>query len=680
MAKTEKEPEKKPEYYYVTTPIYYANGRPHIGNTYTTTLGDALTRFYRFLGRDVFFLTGTDEHGDKVQQAAAKEGKTPLEFTNEVADLFKRTWADLGIEYSRFIRTTEPEHVKYVTDILSAVHEKGDIYFGEYGGLYCVGCERFLTEKELVDGKCSQHQTVPQYVKEENYFFRMSKYQDQLVKYLTEVNPDFIRPAGYRNEVLGMLREPLEDLCISRPKSRLTWGIELPFDKNYVTYVWFDALINYLTGINYPDGKNAKSFWAESEHLIGKDILKPHAVFWPTMLMAAGIPLYKNLSVHGYWITESGKMSKSLGNVVDPLEIKKKYGMDVYRYFVFREMAFGLDGTFSYEALDGRYNSDLANNLGNLVSRSLAMVHKYREGKVTKATAVGELEQKVQLDAVECVERVAECIKKMEVNRAMESLWSFIAGMNVYIDRSKPWVLAKEEKSDAVSAQKLDTVLYTILEANRVIAGLLTAFMPETSEKILKFLGFEGKKLTAEQTSKAVKEWGRLSVGGVVGVGETLFPRTDQTPEAESAKKTNSKDGKESKKGMEASTAAKNSESSNSETKTATEGLISFDDFSKVQLRVGQIVAAERVEKAEKLLKLKVDVGEAEARQIVAGIAKFYSPEELIGRKVVVVVNLKPAKLMGVESCGMLLAASDDAGNLELVVPGSVVAPGGKVK
>ncbi|MCC6220277.1 MAG: methionine--tRNA ligase [Deltaproteobacteria bacterium] len=653
------------ERYYVTTPIYYANGHPHLGNTYSTTLADSLTRFNRFLGKEAFFLTGTDEHGDKVYQAALAANKTPLDFTNEVSDLFKSTWKELGLEYSRFIRTTEPEHKRVVQMILSRIYEKGDIYFGDYGGLYCVGCERFLTDKELVDGKCPDHQVEPKYVSEKNYFFRMSKYQESLIEHITKVAPDFIRPTRYMNEVLALLREPLEDLCISRPKSRLTWGIELPFDSNYVTYVWFDALINYLSGVDYPDGDNFRKFWPVSEHITAKDIVKPHGVFWPTMLMAADIPLYRHLNVHGYWVTPTGKMSKSLGNVVDPLAIKERHGMDVFRYYVFREMVFGLDGTFSMPSLETRYNADLANNLGNLVSRSLAMVHRYRKGEVPESKLEDPMDLELKDHALACIGRVKEAVQAMEIHRALEHIWVLIDAVNVYIDRTKPWILAKGQ-GDVSSKIRLDNVLYVQLETIRVIAGLLTAFMPDTSVKILNLLGFRGEEIKAEQDWRAVSEWGRLRSKTFVNEAEILFPRLEDEAKVKSHSKEEFK--------LEQSTV--NTAASPSETSN----FVSYDDFSKVSLRVGQILEAERVIKSDKLLKLSVDLGELSGpRQVIAGIGKSYQAEELIGRKVAVVANLNPRKIMGLESYGMLLATSDAMGKLHLLEIDEAVSPGSSI-
>jgi len=605
------------------------------------------------LGRDTFFLTGTDEHGDKVQQAAEKQGKTPKQFTDEVSSKFESAWKELGLVPSRFIRTTDEDHRQNVQKILQKIYDQEDIYFGEYGGHYCTGCERFLTEKELVDEKCPDHQTKPEWVSEKNYFFKMSKYQDQLLAHIKD-NPAFIRPERYRNEVLGLLREPLEDLCISRPTSRLSWGIPLPFDENYVTYVWFDALVNYLTGINYPDGEKALERWQNSEHLIGKDIVKPHGVFWPTMLLAAGVPLYKNLTVHGYWNTPSGKMSKSLGNAVDPLEVKKQVGMDVFRYFVLREMTFGLDGSYSGEALETRYNADLANNLGNLVSRTLSMVHKYRDGLVPECPKLSKESEQLKTNALSCFSEMGEFIEKREFHKAASRVWELVDLVNVYIDRSKPWALAKDE----ANAEKLNETLCCQLECIRIVAGSLIPFMPDTAPKILAFLG-----LKVEVKPEFFDSFEYLKPGAKVEKGEALFPRLEVSkeavPEAKIAEKTKTK-GK----------------------KKVTEekaGLIGFGDFQKIELTVGQVMEASKIEDADKLLKLQVDLGQDDRRQIVAGIAKHYQAEELVGRKVAVVSNLKPAKLRGEISEGMLLAASDDAGNLELVYPGDLIRVGGKI-
>ncbi|MCC6933236.1 MAG: methionine--tRNA ligase [Deltaproteobacteria bacterium] len=651
---------KENKSYYVTTPIYYVNGLPHVGNTYTTTVADTLARFHKFCGYDSFFLTGTDEHGDKIQQAAEAAGKPVMDFVTEIANTFKDTWVEFGFEFSRFIRTTDKEHKATVNHILNKIHDKGDIYFGEYGGNYCFGCERFLTDKELVDGKCPDHQKPTTFIKEKNYFFRMSKYQAQLLEHI-EKNPDFIRPERYRNEIIAMLKGPLEDLCISRPKSRLQWGIELPFDKDYVTYVWFDALINYLSGIGYPDENNFKKYWSSCEHLIAKDILKPHGVFWSTMLMAAEIPLYKHLNVHGYWVTPTGKMSKSLGNVIDPKAIraiKTQYGMDVFRYFVLREMVYGLDGTFNYDTLETRYNADLANNLGNLVSRSLAMVEKYRSALTPKAVKYSEQDVALKDSALATLAAVKTDVHNMELHRALEKIWQLIDAANVYIDRTKPWTLAKEEKTNADKTEELNTVLYCQLEVIRFVASLISPFMPESARKILLALGYNEAQLADLLKAEQLASWGMLPTGQKTTKQESLFPRIDVA----------SADTKQAKEG-----------SKMEEVKTQAD-VIANDEFAKVDLRIAQILAAEKVEKSEKLIKLQVTLGELGERQIVAGIGKRYQAEELVGRKIVVVANLKPAKLMGLESQGMLLAADDGQGLLELVGIDPLMPAGSKVR
>jgi len=653
--------------FYITTPIYYVNGLPHIGHAYTTTLADTLTRFYTSAGYESFFLTGTDEHGDKIQQAAAAQGKAPLEFATEISGIFKKNWDDFGLKYSRFIRTTEEGHKKFVSDILQKIYDKGDIYFGEYGGNYCYGCERFLTDKELVDGKCPDHLVAPTWVSESNYFFRMSKYQDALQRHLTEVQPDFIRPERYKNEILAMLRENVGDLCISRPKARLTWGIELPFDPNYVTYVWFDALLNYVSGLDYP-GPTYEKFWPVCQHIVGKDILKPHGLFWPTMLMAADLPLYQHLNVHGYWVTPTGKMSKSLGNVIHPQEVRDQFGMDVFRYFCFREMVFGLDGVASWEGLNTRYTSDLANNLGNLVSRSLAMAEKYFNGIVPASAALDEHADELKRNADTCADEVFDFVKGMELHRALERIWSLISAANIFVDRTKPWALAKAAASDPSAKAALETSIFCQLETIRIVAVLISAFLPDTSAKILSALG-ESDLRDAQLLSKA--KWSGALSGRKVKQIDVLFPRKDLEPKdlEPGAEKQPDSSAKEPKKSAAAKPAAASD----------TPGIIGYEDFAKVKLRVGQILAAEKIEKSEKLLKLSVDLGEAKERQILAGIAKFYTPDQLIGRKVAVVANLKPAKLMGMLSEGMLLASTDGDGasTLILVDPSSKI--GGEI-
>jgi methionyl-tRNA synthetase len=614
-----------PKSFYITTPIYYVNASPHIGHAYTTIVADVLARYHRMSGVNTFFVTGTDEHGDKIAEAAQKAGVTPQEYADKISAQFRSLCPELAITNDYFIRTTDPNHIETVRYILQKVYDSGDIYFGSYEGHYCVGCERFYMEKELIEGKCPDHQTKPEYRKESNYFFRMSKYQDWLINHI-KGNPDFIRPERYKNEVLAFLREPLDDLCISRPKTRLQWGITLPFDENYVTYVWFDALINYVTALDYPDGEKFKIFWPVAEHLIAKDILKPHGIYWPTMLKAAGIEPYKHLNVHGYWNSDQNKMSKSLGNVIRPLDLKDKYGLDAFRYFLLRDMVFGLDSNFSEEAFVQRLNSDLANDLGNLVSRTITMAVKYCGGKVPEINPKKK-DSVLHKAALRAVTEVESDFKDMSLHKALIAIWEFINVTNKYIVENQPWTLEK----DPANKEKLTEIMYNLLAALRAIAILLSPFMPQTAEKILRQIGVDkSEKLDLASIHKE----DALTAGSPLIRGESLFPRISQE-----------KDGHPSEKKIPA---------------IDLKPEIDYEEFAKVDLRVGKILAAEAVPKSNKLLKLRIDIGEE--RTIVAGIGKDYSPAELIGKTIVIVANLKPAKLMGVESYGMLLATDTDKG------------------
>lgn len=647
--------------YYITTPIYYPSDNLHIGHAYCTTIADSLARFHRAKGEDVFFLTGSDEHGLKIQRKANEQGITPIQYVDKIIANFKLLWKRLNISNNDFIRTSEERHHKVVQQVLQKIYEQGDIYKKNYEGLYCVPCESYWLERQLVDGKCPDCGRPVEKMSEESYFFKLSKYQDRLLEYI-ESHPDFIQPVSRRNEMINFIKQGLEDLCITR--TTFDWGIPVPFDKKHVVYVWFDALLNYFTGIGYgSDPEKFQKYWPASLHLVGKEIVRFHTIIWPIMLMAMGQPLPEKVYGHGWLVVEGDKMSKSKGNVIDPLGLIDEFGADAIRYFLLREINLGSDGNFSRDALINRINADLANDLGNLLHRTVSMIEKYHGGIVANAGVNEAIDAELQSLVKSTVEQYIKDMDNMEINSAIKGVWALISRANKYIDETAPWILAKDE----TKAARLQTVMYNLAETLRIVAILIAPFIPCTSPKIYTQLGLN----VPEEFLLADAVWGGIADGTKVQKGEPLYPRIEVTEDGATiigGKRFEHKPEPADVK-AEAKPAAKTEE---------IKPEITIDDFGKLDLRVAQIVAAERVPKTDKLMKLQVKIGEEE-RTIVSGIAQHYEAEQLIGRNVIVIANLKPAKLRGIESRGMLLAASDGNGNLVLAdAPG--IASGSRVK
>jgi len=650
---------------YFSTPLYYVNGEPHMGHAYTTVVADFLVRFHRLAGDDTFFLTGTDEHGEKIYQAAKDSGVETQAYVDGIAATFAEAWERLQISHDDFLRTTESRHTDVVTGVLQKVYDQGDIYYDEYEGTYCVGCERFLTDRELVDGKCPDHNTVPELRREGNYFFRMENHREWLANHIRET-PDFIRPVGYANEILSILSEPIGDLSISRPRTRVPWGIPLPWDEDHVTYVWFDALLNYVSALGYPEGDLYKKYWGSARHLIGKDILKTHAIFWPTMLRAMGAPVYAGLNVGGFLMGPDGqKMSKSLGNVVDPFVLAQRYSSDAVRYYLIKDVPYGQDSNIGESALVDRYNADLANDLGNLVSRVRALLLRHTDGKLPEAV-VTPAEQEIIDQALSLHGTVADLVGQLRFWAALEEVMQFVRRLNRYFNDEEPWKLAKA----ADGAERLETVLYCCVEGLRIVSILLEPALPSKVKDLRQSLALPGGNL------EATRKWGLAPVGAKIPeTADILFPKAEasETDEAETENAPVATPG--SKKGA--------SKKSNSAPPAAEpdveEEQISIDDFFRVQMRVAEVVRAEAVPKTDKLLKLELLVGD-EQRTVVSGIAQFYDPDDLAGRRVVLVANLKPAKLRGIVSQGMILAAEDAEGNLALVEPDKQLPSGATVR
>lgn len=636
--------------FYITTPIYYPSAKLHIGHALTTVMADTMTRYKKMQGYDTYFLTGSDEHGLKIERTARAAGKTPQEYVDEIVAGFQDLWKRLDISNDDFIRTTQERHQKVVQGIFRKIYEKGDIYLSSYEGWYCTPCETFFTERQVGENKlCPDCQRPVELVQEESYFFKMSKYQDRLLKYIEE-NPDFIQPVSRRNEMINFIKGGLEDLCISR--TTFNWGIPVPLNDKHVIYVWFDALTNYISALGYGSENDElyQKYWPADIHLVGKDIVRFHTVIWPTILMAADLPLPKQVFGHGWLLLDSGKMSKSKGNVVDPLELIDKYGAAAIRYFLLREIPLGMDGFYSEDNLIQRTNTDLANDFGNLVSRTVAMIEKYFGGTVPAPQgAEGEYDADLRHLAEIIPQEAAAYYEKMDFANALTAIWQLVNRANKYIDETMPWALAK----DSARQSRLGTVLYNLLETIRLVTVMITPAMPEVAPQVWAQIGADA----AANTAWTATEWGQTRAGQKVVKGAALFPRIEVN--------TNANTNVNEKATVQAYASAEKNE-------------ITIEDFAKIDLRVAEVLNCEKMEKTEKLLKLEVKIGD-EVRTIVSGIAKHYTPEEMVGKKVIVVANLQPAKLRGILSKGMLLAASNEE-TLEVLTVEKDLPTGNRVK